>query len=145
MPSCVASACLSVCLIYFKSNWLLTLYLIFLMFVMNVHNNISPKPVELEFWSFALCFFYRWPSSSKNTSFCLSICLSHLFHNVPVIVSSFRTMTPVEIHRWVRNDAQTLQWHRRGALMFLKVIRQISKSHRQKNRLFWLKFSVSRL
>ena len=26
------------------------------MFGLNVHNNISPKPVELEFWLFAFCF-----------------------------------------------------------------------------------------
>ena len=38
----------------------------------------------------------------------------------------FRSVTPVWIHRWLPNDAQSLQWHRRG------VICQISRSHELK-------------
>ena len=30
----------------------------------------------------------------------------------------FRTVTPVWIHRWIRGDAQSLKWHRGGALLF---------------------------
>ena len=43
--------------------------------------------------------------------------------------SRFRTVTPVWIHilRW--NDAYSLMLLRRGALLFFKVIRQISRSH----------------
>ena len=103
--------------------------------------------------------------AATKTSFCPSVCLSvcHLFHYVPVIVSSwnfqwqnyyqwqnakgqghrwkvkvtevitqlsrFRTVTPVWIHMWWWNDAQSLMLLRRGALMFSKVIRQISRSH----------------
>ena len=76
MPSCVASTCLSVHLINFKSNWLLTLYLIFLMFGLNVHNNISRKPVELEFWSFAFCFVFSDDQAALRTliSVCPSVC-----------------------------------------------------------------------
>ena len=44
-------------------------------------------------------------------------------------IGRFRTVTPVWIHQWLRNDTQSLKWHRRGALLFLKVIRQISRSH----------------
>ena len=40
----------------------------------------------------------------------------------------FPTMSPVWIHSWLRNDAQCFKWHRRGALLFLDVIRQISRS-----------------
>ena len=106
------------------------------------------------------------PSSCKNTYFRLSVCLSvrlsHLFDNVPVIVSSwnfqelfpltdtmsmqdqwskvkvtevmspfsrFRTVTPVWIHIWGWNDAQSLMLLRSGTLLFFKVIRQISRSH----------------
>ena len=43
--------------------------------------------------------------------------------------SGFCTLTPVWIHVWQWNDAQSLMWRRRGALLFLKVIRQISRSH----------------
>ena len=41
----------------------------------------------------------------------------------------FQTVTPIWIHIWQWNDAQSLMGHRRGALMFFKVIRQISTSH----------------
>ena len=43
--------------------------------------------------------------------------------------SHFRTITPVWIYIWRWNDAQSLMWHRIGALLFLKVIRLISRSH----------------
>ena len=43
--------------------------------------------------------------------------------------SHFRTVTPVWIHIWWWNDAQSLMLLRRGALLFFKVIRQISRSH----------------
>ena len=48
---------------------------------------------------------------------------------VMTLFSRFRTVTPVWIHilRW--NDAYSLMLLRRGALMFFKVIRQISRSH----------------
>ena len=41
----------------------------------------------------------------------------------------FRTVTPVWIHIWWWNDTYSLMLLRRGALLFLKVIRQISRSH----------------
>ena len=44
-------------------------------------------------------------------------------------LNRFRTATPVWIHQWLRNDAQSLKQHRRGALLFFKVIHQISRSH----------------
>ena len=95
----------------------------------------------------------------------LSVCLSHFFDNVPLILSSwnfqelfpmtkvmpmqkdkgqrskvkvtevmtpfshFRTVAPVWIYIWQWNDAQSLMLLRRGALLFSKVIRQISRSH----------------
>ena len=44
-------------------------------------------------------------------------------------LSRFRTVTPVWIHIWWWNDAQSLMLIRRGALLFFKVIHQISRSH----------------
>ena len=44
-------------------------------------------------------------------------------------LSCFRTVTPVWIHIWWWNDAQSLMLLRSGALLFFKVIRQISRSH----------------
>ena len=110
-----------------------------------------------------------------------SVCLSHLFHYVPIIVSSwnfhrvitndqgkvhakgqghrskvkvtevttpincFRTVTPVWIHKWWWNHAYNLMLLRRGALLFFKVIRQVSRSHASKNRRIWPKLAVSGL
>ena len=52
-------------------------------------------------------------------------------------LSRFRTLTPVWIHIWQWNHAHSWKKHRRGALLFFKVIRQISRSHGSKNRRNW--------
>ena len=57
----------------------------------------------------------------------------------------FRTVTPVWIHIWWWNDAYSLIMLRRGALLFFKVICQISRSHRSKNRRIWPRLGVSGL
>ena len=54
----------------------------------------------------------------------------------------FRTVTPVWIHIWWWNDAYSLIMLRRGALLFFKVIRQISRSHGSKNRRIWPRLGV---
>ena len=53
----------------------------------------------------------------------------------------FWTVTPVWIHIWW-NDANSLMMLRRGALLFLKVIRQISRSHGSKKRRIWPRLGV---
>ena len=57
----------------------------------------------------------------------------------------FRTVTPVWIHIWWWNDGYSLMLLRRGALLFFKVIRQISRSHGSKNRGIWPRLGVSGL
>ena len=57
----------------------------------------------------------------------------------------FRTVTPVWIHQWLWNVAQSLKQQRRDALSFSKVIRQISRSHGTKHHRFWPKLGVSGL
>ena len=57
----------------------------------------------------------------------------------------FRTVTPVRIHWWLWNDAQSLKQHKRSALLFFKVNCQISRLHGTKNRRFWPEMSVSGL
>ena len=100
----------------------------------------------------------------------LSVRPSHLFHHVPIIISSwnfqellpmtkckrsrsevitqlnlFRTVTPVWIHIWWWNDAYSLMMLRRGALLFFKVICKISRSHGSKKRWIWPRLGVSGL
>ena len=57
----------------------------------------------------------------------------------------FRTLTPVWIHIWQWNHAHSWKQHRRGALLFFKVIRQISRSHGSKNRRIRPRLGVSGL
>ena len=60
-------------------------------------------------------------------------------------LNRFRTVTPVWIHIWWWNDTYSLMLLRRGALLFFKVIRQISRSHGSKNRRIWPRLDVSGL
>ena len=60
-------------------------------------------------------------------------------------LNHFRTVTPVWIHIWWWNDAYSLMLLRRGALLFFKVILQISRSHGSKNRRIWPRLGVSGL
>ena len=60
-------------------------------------------------------------------------------------LNRFRTVTPVWIHICWWNDAYSLMLLRRGALLFFKVIRQISRSHGSKNRGLWPRLGVSGL
>ena len=57
----------------------------------------------------------------------------------------FQTVTPVWIHVWWWNDANSLIMLRRGALLFFKVICQISRSHGSKNCRIWPRLGVSGL
>ena len=60
-------------------------------------------------------------------------------------LNRFRTVTPVWIHIWWWNGTYSLMLLRRGALLFFKVIRQISRSHGAKNRRIWPRLGVSGL
>ena len=60
-------------------------------------------------------------------------------------INRFRTVTPVWIHIWWRNDAYSFMLLSKGALLFFKVIRQMSRSHGSKNRRIWPKLGVSGL
>ena len=71
----------------------------------------------------------------------------HMGHKTPILtrIGRFRTATPVWIYWRLWNDAQSLRQRRRGALLFFKVISQISRSRRTKNCRFWSQLSVSGL
>ena len=60
-------------------------------------------------------------------------------------LNRFRTVTPVWIHIWWWNDAYSLMILRRGALLFLKVIHRISRSHGSNKRRIWPRLGVSGL
>ena len=58
-------------------------------------------------------------------------------------INRFRTVTPVWIHILWWNDAYSLMLLKRGALLFFKVILQISRTHVSKNRRIWPRLDVS--
>ena len=60
-------------------------------------------------------------------------------------LSRFGTLTTVWIHIWQWNHAHCWKQYRRGALLFFKVIRQISRSHGSKNHRIWPRSGVSGL
>ena len=60
-------------------------------------------------------------------------------------LNRFRTVTPVWIHIWWWNHAYGLMILSRGALLFFKVIHQISRSHGSKKRRIWPRLGVSGL
>ena len=51
-------------------------------------------------------------------------------------IGRFQTVTLVWIHRWLWNVAQSLKQQRRDALLFSKIIHQISRSHGTKHHRF---------
>ena len=59
--------------------------------------------------------------------------------------SRFWTVTPVWIHICQWNDRQSLMWQRRDALLFFKVICQISRSHGTKTRWILADLGISGL
>ena len=60
-------------------------------------------------------------------------------------LNCFQTVTPVWIHMWWWNDAYSLMMLRRGALLFFKVMSQISRSHASKKWRIWPRLGVSGL
>ena len=55
----------------------------------------------------------------------------HTGNKSPILtrIQRFGIVTPLLIHPWLWNDAQSLISYRRGPLMFMKVIHQVSRSH----------------
>ena len=113
------SVCLSVC--PSVSHSFLT------MFLSSYHLEIFRSYYHWQSW----CSCKRSRSKVKVTEVMTSF-------------SPFRT-GPAWIHIWRWNDAQSLMLLRRGALLFFKVIRQISRSHGSKNRRIWPRLGVSGL
>ena len=120
----VFSVCLSVCL----SVRLSVCHTFFTMFPSSYHHEIFRSYYHGQKW----CPCKRSRSKVKVTE-------------VNTQLSRFRTLTPVWIHIWQWNHAHSWKQHRRGALLFFKVIRQISRSHGSKNRQIWPRLSVSGL
>ena len=112
------SVCLSVCLSV--CHTFLT------MFLSSYHHEIFRS-------------YYQWPKQGQCQRSKVKVT------EVTTQLNRFRTVTPVWIHIWLWNDAYSLMLLRRGALLFFKVIRQISRSHGSKNHRIWPRLGVSEL
>ena len=88
-------------------------------------------------WKRFLIVLWGYPSNFKATGADKSTILTQ--------IEDFRTITPVWIHRWLWNNAQSVNWYGRDALWFFKTIRQISRSHEVANWRFLSELRVSRM
>ena len=111
-PSVRLSVCLSVPHTFFT------------MFPSSYHHEIFRSYYYGQTW----CPYKRSRSKVKVT-------------DVNTQLSRFGTLTPVWIHIWQWNHAHSWKQLRRGALLFFKVIRQISRSHGR----IWPRLGVSGL
>ena len=81
--------------------------------------------------------FQGHPSNFKVTQLYKSSNLTQIW--------PFWTVTPVWIHWWLWNIAQSLKQQRKDAPLFSKVIHQIASSHGTKHQRLWPKLDVSGL
>ena len=95
------------------------------------------KPVA-DFKSLRFALFKGHPSNFKVTRNKKLSILTRIEH--------LPTVNSVWIHPWLWIDAQSLMWYRRDALLFFKVIHQISRSRGTKKIYqYWPELSVSGL
>ena len=76
---------------------------------------------------------FKSTSSIEEVPYCFSISFIKFRDRKSLIltrIEGFRTVPPVWFHRWLWNDAQSLMWYRRGALLVFKVFNNwIKESH----------------
>ena len=100
--------------------------------LISVHLSVCPSVCHTYFTMFlSLCHpeifrsYYHWrtwyPCKRSRSKVKVT--------EVVTPFSRFQTLTPVWIHIWWWNDAQSLMLLRRVALLFFKVTREISRSH----------------
>ena len=114
---------------------------------------ISPRYDHIQIYSGVCVHYIQFLSKGPGMSMkplpsCnVARCINPLGTSVTDILHSyfFRTVTPVWIHKWLWNDAESLRQQRRGILLFFKVVRLISRSHETKNHRFLPEKSVSGL
>ena len=102
------------------------------------------KAVSQWLLTFNLCVSVTWPLTCAFHMPCThtpeiidmhrGMCDNLSVTEVTTQLNRFRAVTPVWIHIWWWNDAYSLMLLRRGALLFFKVIPQISMSRGAKNR-----------
>ena len=110
-------------------------------------QTLTPVWIHIWQWNHA----HSWKQHRKGALLFFKV-IRQIFKVTRLLKSSnltqirrFRTVTPVLIHQWLQNDAQSLKKHIRGVLLFFKVSCQVSRSHGYKNRQIWPRLGVSGL
>ena len=102
---------------------------------------ISRLSYKFEFTNGYKIMHKAW-SSIEEVPYCISMSSvkfqGHTGQKMLILtwIERFRTVTPVWIHSWLWNDAQSLMLYRRSALLLSKVIHPMSRSHGTKNHQF---------
>ena len=102
---------------------------------MNGYFRLGVCPSVIPFWQCSFhCIIVKFPGVITNDKSDVYAKGQGQKSTVKVTevntqLGCFRTVTPVWIHIWWWNDAQSLMLLRRGALSFFKFIRQVSRSH----------------
>ena len=93
-------------------------------------RTVTPVWIYIWWWNDAQRLMLLWRGALLFCKIIRQISRSHGTKS-PILtrIENFRTVTPALIHWWLWSDAQSLKQHRRGALLILKVIRQILRSH----------------
>ena len=90
---------ISLCIYFIHSFYQLyhCVYLFHTFFISTISLCIFSYILIINYITMHLFHTLFFSCSSKNTSFCPSVCLSHLFHYVPIIVSSlnFQELLPL--------------------------------------------------
>ena len=92
-------------------------------------QTVTPVSIQISWWNDSQSLMLLRRGALLFFKVICQISRSHILKktsNLTQIVC-FRTVTPVWINQWLRNDAQSLKQHWRGALLFFKVICQISR------------------
>ena len=102
-------------------------------------RTVTPVWIDIWWWNDAQTLMLLWRGALLFFDVIRQISRSCSSKKSSILTQfgCFRTVTPVWIHQWSRNDAQSLHCHRRGAPLFFKVIRQIPRSHGTKHHRFW--------
>ena len=91
-------------------------------------RTITPVWIHIWLWYDAQSFMLLRRGTMLFLKVIHQISRSHLKKSsILTQIGHFQTVTPVGIHHWLLNDAQRLKQHRRGVLLFFKVICQFSR------------------
>ena len=88
----------------------------------NIFRTVTPVWIHIWRWNGAPSLMLLTRGALLFFNVIHQISRSHRWYKSSILtqIGRFRTVTPVWIHQWLWNDAQSLKQHRRGALLFFQ-------------------------